>query len=690
MLEVVSPADGIKLHSIATGSGTSAYANITPLTELLIARVTHNSPESSWASNTPANLEAQLTPGAIQSAQRELASGLTGIVDPTIAGNYLTTPFKAATSAQPDGGDATDKVLDVLMSRFGKDGFNQLVFAAAYVSIDPRTLVEADLKQRFTQALLLTPSPVGKALLPAEWLITGFSSSVGNGTLSLGIGFNTSDLKTVTAIMNGVSTELKYSTSVLYNPMGSRYGSLPGWAGALPVPHDLPQGKYPVTIAATDTSGKTGSITVNVVSNSPPSITLKDFIAPQIAWPSVRLIANCTDDDVRGCASITASINGKKVAQGTTGIDTVIDLKEYDRSSVSVQIAAEDTTGMVTYAYTPGMMVEGSLPLDKVAEVPGAIWDIDATRILHYDEATNTLYLRDRSSATDQIVVAQPYNADKTNRLHSAVLTPTGVAYTASAYTTGYYPMLYSVENGINVALGEASYTANIAGQYLFWRDSRPWATLSRRDLLTQKTTVLSTTAGSSSMSNDGSVTFNDDTYNIAISRPDGSKAWITSDATVALHNVDPVSDGTNFVYRKERSPSYKLVLNTNGVERELTPEIWESQPLQPGSGYQITNGWVAYLKKDDKGLRQVWRINPQGEAAKLTSFGPSQYGFNDDTYIEGLGDDGMVTVRARGRRYLVGPTSSVPRDIGPEGRNFYVNGQLHVAIGRSVYSVRK
>ena len=50
MLEVINPADNTKIHSVATGSGTSAVANLTPITELVAARLLRQDPALDAAS----------------------------------------------------------------------------------------------------------------------------------------------------------------------------------------------------------------------------------------------------------------------------------------------------------------------------------------------------------------------------------------------------------------------------------------------------------------------------------------------------------------------------------------------------------------------------------------------------------------------------------------------------------------
>lgn len=114
MLEVINPADGAKIHSVATGSGTSAVANITPLTELVTSRLLGQDSTIYFAGLTAANLAIKITTAGISAAQADVVSALTGTVDTTVISNFISTPMVAATLASPASGDLQDKLLDAL------------------------------------------------------------------------------------------------------------------------------------------------------------------------------------------------------------------------------------------------------------------------------------------------------------------------------------------------------------------------------------------------------------------------------------------------------------------------------------------------------------------------------------------------------------------------------------------------
>ena len=83
------------LHSVATGSGATARADITPVTELVVARLAGTLPANYYA-GFDAAAAAALTPAAVQSAQTSVVDTLkAGGVDLSAAGDVITSPLAA-------------------------------------------------------------------------------------------------------------------------------------------------------------------------------------------------------------------------------------------------------------------------------------------------------------------------------------------------------------------------------------------------------------------------------------------------------------------------------------------------------------------------------------------------------------------------------------------------------------------
>jgi len=114
VLEITNPVDGVKLHTVVTGTSSTATANITPLTEMATARVLGSEPNVFFAAFDAAVATQRITTTTVQAAQADIGLVLTGIVDTTALGNFISVPLKAATQGSPTTGDAHDKLLDSL------------------------------------------------------------------------------------------------------------------------------------------------------------------------------------------------------------------------------------------------------------------------------------------------------------------------------------------------------------------------------------------------------------------------------------------------------------------------------------------------------------------------------------------------------------------------------------------------
>lgn len=113
MLRVTS--GGTVLHAVANGTGAAATANISPLTELVLAQAASGQPADLFA-NFDATAQSKVTAAALSTATAAVATALQGTID--LAGvNPFTDRLVAATAGAP--GNALDGKLDVLASTLG-------------------------------------------------------------------------------------------------------------------------------------------------------------------------------------------------------------------------------------------------------------------------------------------------------------------------------------------------------------------------------------------------------------------------------------------------------------------------------------------------------------------------------------------------------------------------------------------
>lgn len=133
VLQINNPEDGIKLHTVVVGieSTASATANITPLTEMATAHVLGSEPNVFFAAFDAVVATQKITTTAVQAAQTDIGLVLTGTVDITAMGSFISMPFKAATQGSLDSGDVHDKLLDALKLKLSSAQIGTLTTALA-------------------------------------------------------------------------------------------------------------------------------------------------------------------------------------------------------------------------------------------------------------------------------------------------------------------------------------------------------------------------------------------------------------------------------------------------------------------------------------------------------------------------------------------------------------------------------
>ena len=113
VLKVTSADNTVTYHSVAAGSGGgAAVANITPLTELVVARATGMTPAQFFNNFSSAQSQV-ITDSALDSAVAEVATALNSALS-IGALNPLTDALVPATPSNLSGGNAYDQLLDQL------------------------------------------------------------------------------------------------------------------------------------------------------------------------------------------------------------------------------------------------------------------------------------------------------------------------------------------------------------------------------------------------------------------------------------------------------------------------------------------------------------------------------------------------------------------------------------------------
>jgi hypothetical protein len=116
----VTTSDGTVLHGLATGSGATAQANLTPVTELVVARLTGGAPAAYYAA-FGATAAAALTDAQVQAAISATVAMLKNNgIDLTSVGNVLSAVLVAAHDSTP--GNAFDQTLEQLQAALVASG----------------------------------------------------------------------------------------------------------------------------------------------------------------------------------------------------------------------------------------------------------------------------------------------------------------------------------------------------------------------------------------------------------------------------------------------------------------------------------------------------------------------------------------------------------------------------------------
>ena len=113
-------ADGSALHSPATGTGSTARANLTPASQLMLARLSGGDPATLYA-GFDAAAAAALDSSAVQAATTAVVQVLRDAgVDFSTAGDLSTAPLKAANGST--AGNAFGQALNLLSTRLAASG----------------------------------------------------------------------------------------------------------------------------------------------------------------------------------------------------------------------------------------------------------------------------------------------------------------------------------------------------------------------------------------------------------------------------------------------------------------------------------------------------------------------------------------------------------------------------------------
>jgi hypothetical protein len=437
----------------------------------------------------------------------------------------------------------------------------------------------------------------------------------------------------------------------------------------------LPKGPLQLRVHAVTVRADTGDVVVPLTKDSPPILTMRSPTNGTVARPTVRIDADCVDDDPAGCASLTASFGGTVVASGTGGIHADVSLAAFQEQRYSLQLRADDSGGHTKFAGA-SVSVESGPGVTFVDSAGGTAFDLDSTRLLFGDVVGSGVWIRDRATAARTLLAAGMNRPD--GHLH-----PQGAIFTSA--TSLFSGLVYDWRAGTLTDMGLTRLaTVVVEGNWAIWHKD---SSILRRDLTagTNVTVTLTSTLAGLDVAANGDVVYGTGSgggYEVRRYR-DGVTTAITADVDSAHWNLYPQTDGTNVLYLKtdqHASPDLQpgRVTLWKGTTETVFPSVL---PPSDTSMYTANGGWVAYTVVDGGGILQIRTRAPDGTDRQATSNGTS-------SILLALGSDGTVVYLNGTSTYAVrAPYSGGATRLGPNWfRVSFRGSELLLFLGNSVF----
>ncbi len=510
---------------------------------------------------------------------------------------------------------------------------------------------------------------------------------------------STYEVRSVSVRIDAAQADMTYSDC----GVSDRYGCVGGWSADLSLAGTA-RGEKTMVVRAVDVFGNSTEAQQTVVYDDKPVVTVIEPLDLSVADPMLRIVAECTDDDPDGCASLEASVSGSRdpLLTGSSGLDDTVSLAGHVGGTVTIVVTGTDSAGQRVSVRRSVYVLAGGR-LHEVARAPGEVWDYgEDGRVLFVVHRQEGDALKWLDAAGEEHVVYD--GAGK--KIDRARLTPHGAMfhmYDADQYS--FRGDFYDYRDGSLLKLPRAYVNSfKVAGKYAIWGGNGD-SNVYLRDL-EAGTTVVAGERGSGTdmrpswpdLADNGDVVFVNGNYEFdtnIIRYRDGARTRITDDRGAAAgvpswyRNYFPRTDGINVVYTKKQvhnppAPGPVAVYLHDGSGETLLVTLDDGAGQYdppPFPQYLLNGGWTAFLKPSASGVWQVWLRSPSGQESQVSFFGT-------DSRIDALAPSGEVTFLNGGTVYLGGP-GTMPETLAPGfGRRLYLNGTWHLLVGRSVFAV--
>ena len=498
--------------------------------------------------------------------------------------------------------------------------------------------------------------------------------------------------------LQSVTASAGTATAALSYRQDNGYPYFTGWAGSLDLSGQQ-SGPLVVVVTATDVQGHVAEAAAFVTLDRPPTVVLSAPVDQSIARPQITLSATCSDDDPRGCASITISGNGH-VLETILGssVSKSIDLSLWEGHWVQLGVQVADYAGQYTDSNAPLVYVESSPKLDQVAFLgSGRVYDVLGSRILYVDvKGVPALSIYDTSTqAVQTVATGAEYYGAQSDR---GFLDASGAIYAHCGADCYVYEVRDGVLSQLSLLNGSRfdGMFLHAAGNYALYmaRSNATSFGLTLRDLSSGVSTLV-TESIDGDLAPNGTVGWMGDCSGSYCSNvhlwTTGTDRQITND-TAAIRS-GPLTNGTVALYNKcildHRYWSCWVATSDGATETLLSnPYVIDSfnyygnmPGFVPHTGYEIAGDFIAWTSPDMASQAQVWLRGPAGD--KQVSF------FSTSSSIDALAPDGTVVFEnAAQGRFLVAPGAQPVRIGSTQGRLIYRDGKFYVLLGGGVFSV--
>jgi|GEM_PF-877132 len=427
---------------------------------------------------------------------------------------------------------------------------------------------------------------------------------------------STYQINTVVANVEGNQTTLSYD-AVSQSYTGNL--SLSG----------LATGAKTLTVSATDASNSNNSSSVAITYHVPPVLNIVQPYNYSTARPYLPVKVTCFDS--LGACSIGLSITsgGQSYSETfTNAVDTVLDLSAFSmRSGLYLGIQTKNALNQVTYT-TRNIFIETSPYLQEVYADSNQIADFSDKRVF---VVADGLYSSPRIvRLTDSSSTSVPYKG--TVDPAGVHLTNQGAVFYGrdSLHAIAGYGSIFDWNSGSLDSLGqvinEASYTAR--GGYCAYNPTSSGLYL--RDLSTKSNQRIGASVSNGfDLAENGTLAFISagPGYDTVVSYQNGTRQAV-ADYDASLSNSSPLTDGKRIVYLRYSplNQAYSIWL-FDGITATQLGSPFTPGPgtiLQPGTGYQVNRGWVAYARPGSTNQIQLWTRDSTGVSQQATFYSGS------------------------------------------------------------------